>query len=108
MGIYLIALMIFISGIYMIMTADHYIAKIIGLGILQTSIIIFYIAIGKIYYGLPPIEILTDSPKYSNPVTHVLMLTAIVVGFAISLIGCALSIKIHKKFGTLRISELDV
>ena len=51
-----------------------------GLSIFQTSVFLFYITLGRVSGGTAPI--LTDAPDtlYSNPLPHVLILTAIVVG----------------------------
>ncbi len=90
----------------MIIVSDNYIAKIIGLGVLQSSILIFYIALAKVYGGRVPIDTGAIGAVYSSPVPHVLMLTAIVVGFGLMLVALALALMIYKQFGSLKVSEL--
>jgi multicomponent Na+:H+ antiporter subunit C len=80
--------------------------KIIGLGIFQSSVLIFYIALGKVDVGIPPI-FKDGNHTYSSPLPHVLMLTAIVVGFATLSVGLALIYRIFKEFGTISESKIS-
>jgi multicomponent Na+:H+ antiporter subunit C len=105
--VYFLAIIIFTSGLFIMLTSSNYLRKIIGLGVLQGSVLIFYIAFGKVQGGAPPI--LSDRIiTYSNPLPHVLMLTAIVVGFATMSVGLALIYRIHKQFKTIDESEIDL
>jgi len=79
----------------MIFSSRSYIRKIIGLGIFQNSILLFYVALGKARGGIVPIDVVGPH-IYSSPVPHVLMLTAIVVGFATLCVGLALARKIER------------
>ena len=90
--IYIVAIIVFLSGLYMMLTSRNCIRKIIGLGIFQNSILIFYIAPGKASNGVPPIDY-GSAVSYSAPLPHVLMLTAIVVGFATLAVGLALAMQ---------------
>ncbi|MBL3284413.1 Na(+)/H(+) antiporter subunit C [Rickettsiales endosymbiont of Paramecium tredecaurelia] len=68
--------------------------KVFGLTILQNSILIFYLALGKTAHCHHPI--LTKevgAQGYCAPLPHVLMLTAIVVGFAVLCVALAISYK---------------
>lgn len=103
--IYYSAAGILVSGLFIMLTSDNYIKKIVGLGIFQSSVLIFYIAFGKIYSGIPPI-FQDNVIKYSSPLPHVLMLTAIVVGFSTLSVGLALIYKIYKHFATTSESEI--
>lgn len=110
MFIYFCAIFIFSTGLFIILTNYNYVRKIIGLGVLQSSVLIFYVALGKVKNGLVPIDAcsgsLTCQHVFSSPVTHVLMLTAIVVGFATTSVGLALVYKIYKEYGTISDSEI--
>ena len=92
------------------LTSDSYVRKILGLGIFQSSVLIFYLALGKVSEGIAPIDICdkVDKCKYvfSSPVPHVLMLTAIVVGFSTMSVGLALIYKIHEAYGSTLESEI--
>lgn len=104
--IYIIAAVILAGGLYMMISSDHYVKKIIGLTIFQNAILIFYISIGKVSGGIIPIDQKLDYTSYSNPIPHVLMLTAIVVGFATLSVSLSLAKMIKKEFGSLSISAI--
>ena len=71
----------------------------------------FYISIGKISEGtIPifPIDMKVDkSEVYSNPIPHVLILTAIVVGVATTSLGLALIVRIRESYGTIEEKEIN-
>lgn len=94
----------------MIITEDNYLRKIIGLSIFQSAVIIFFVALGKISTGTIPFDkckgTIPCDYVYSAALPHVLMLTAIVVGFATLAVGLALLYRIKSEFGT--ISENDI
>jgi len=109
---YFLTFIILASGIFMIITSDHLIKKIIGLSIFQNSIVIFFVALGKTTNGSVPILYyqLTRgdfNPIYSSPLPHVLMLTAIVVGFATISVGLALIYQIYREYDTLVESKIN-
>ncbi len=97
-------------GFYILISQGNLIKKIVGLSVFQTSVFILYISMGKIRGGTAPI--LTDGdPVYSNPLPHVLILTAIVVGVATTALGLSLVVRIHEAYGTVEedeIHEIDV
>lgn len=108
--IFLFAVFILTTGLFIMLTSDNYIRKIIGLSIFQSSILVFYIALSKIDVGIVPIDIcagLDVCPyKFTSPLPHVLMLTAIVVGFATLSVGLALIYQIYNEFGTISETEI--
>ena len=104
--IYFTAIIIFAIGLFIMLTNDNYIRKIIGLSIFQSSVLIFYIALGKLASGIAPISRCLDSKveclhMYSSPLPQVLMLTAVVVGFATLSVGLALIYRIFKQYGSI-------
>ena len=87
-------------GLYMVIASSNLIKKIVGLSVFQVSVFILYITFGKITEGSPPI--ITDNVDiYSNPLTHVLILTAIVVGVATTSVGLALVVRIQEAYGSI-------
>lgn len=103
---YWIVIVLMMMGFYMVISKHNLIKKIIGLNIFQVSVFVFYISMGKIKGGTAPI--LTDGPEvYSNPLPHVLILTAIVVGVATTALGLALIVRIKEAFGTIEDDEID-
>jgi multicomponent Na+:H+ antiporter subunit C len=96
--IYYVAIIVFTCGLYIMMTSKNYFKVLIGLGIFQNSVLIFYIAIGKLSGGkVPVIEGKYIDNWFSSPLPQVLMLTAIVVGLATFSVGMALILKINNK-----------
>lgn len=109
--IYFFAVIILTTGLFIMLTSDNFIRKIIGLAVFQNSILVFYIALGKSSIGIVPIDICKDLDvcpyTFSSPLPHVLMLTAIVVGFATMSVGFALIYKIHKEYGTISEEKIN-
>ena len=101
--IFVILLMI---GLYTVMSRSNLIKKMIGLSIFQIAVFLFYISLGKIEDGTAPIIIEGDNVIYSNPLPHVLILTAIVVGVATTALGLALIVRIKESFGTIDEDEI--
>ncbi|MGU9956871.1 MAG: cation:proton antiporter subunit C [Arenicellales bacterium WSBS_2016_MAG_OTU3] len=102
---YWIFIVLMMIGFYITIVSPNLIKKIIGLNIFQTSVFIFYISIGKATGGTAPI-LSEGITQYSNPLPHVLILTAIVVGVATTALGLALVIRIHAAYGS--VNEHDI
>ena len=97
---YWIVIFLMMMGLYMVIASSNLIKKIVGLSVFQVSVFILYITFGKITEGSPPI--ITDNVDiYSDPVTHVLILTAIVVGVATTSVGLALVVRIQEAYGSI-------
>ena len=95
-------------GFYTLIAHGNLVKKIIGLNIFQTSVFILYITMGKITGGTAPIFVEGgEDVIYSNPIPHVLILTAIVVGVATSAVGLSLVIRIKEAFGTIEEDEIQ-
>ena len=79
--------------------------KIIGLNVFQASVFILYISVGKMADGRVPIlqEGVSD---YSNPLPHVLILTAIVVGVSTTALGLALVVRIREAYDSVEEVEI--
>lgn len=97
---YWIAIVLMMSGLYLVIASGNLIKKLIGLNIFQTSVFIFYISLGKINGATAPIA-LPGVEVYSNPLPHVLILTAIVVGVATMALGLALVVRINEAYGSI-------
>ena len=83
-----------------------FIQILVGLAIFQTSVFLFYISIGKVKSGTAPILNNDPATIYSNPLPHVLILTAIVVGVATTALGLALILRIKSEYGTIEENEI--
>ena len=104
---YWIVFILMMIGLYIVISKKSLLKKIVGLAIFQTSVFLLYITFGKIAEGTAPI--LTDNINeiYSNPLPHVLILTAIVVGVATTALGLALTVRINKAYGTINEDEIS-
>ena len=109
-GVYWFCICLMMTGLYIVISSDHLVKKIMGLNIFQVSVIMFYVAVGKITGGTAPILLPHGSGSgevvYSNPLPHVLMLTAIVVGVATTALGLALVVRIQEAYGTVEEDEI--
>lgn len=102
---YWVIVILMMAGLYVVVSRGNLIKKIVGLNIFQVSVFLLYISIGKVEGGTAPI--LTDKPEvFSNPLPHVLILTAIVVGVATTALGLALVVRINEAFGTIEEDEI--
>jgi multicomponent Na+:H+ antiporter subunit C len=109
---YWAVIVLMMVGFYTLIARGNLIKKLIGLNIFQTSVIMMYISFGKITGGTAPIllegaghgeggEEVAEAILYSNPIPHVLMLTAIVVGVATLALGLSLVVRIKEAYGTI-------
>ena len=94
------------AGLYIVMSSRNLFKKIIGLNIFQASVFIFYISMGKVAGGSAPI-IKSGITVYSNPLPHVLILTAIVVGVATTALGLALVVRLYAAYGSIEENDID-
>lgn len=102
---YWIVIMLMMTGFYVVISRGNLIKKVVGLNIFQTSVFILYISMGKIIGGTAPI-VAEGIAVYSNPLPHVLILTAIVVGVATTALGLALIVRIKEAYGTVEEAEI--
>jgi multicomponent Na+:H+ antiporter subunit C len=102
---YVITIFLMIAGLYIVVARSNMVKKLIGLSIFQTSVYLLYLAPGKIIGGTAPI-VDPDFTLYSNPLPHVLILTAIVVGVGTLALGLALVVRINEAYGTIDDDEI--
>ena len=102
---YWIVIVLMMTGFYTAIARGNLIKKLIGLNIFQSSVFLLYISLGKLRGGTAPI-IVEGGATYSNPLPHVLILTAIVVGVATTALGLALVVRIREAYGTIEEDEI--
>ncbi len=102
---YWVVIFLMMTGLYVVISRGNLIKKIIGLNIFQVSVIMFYVTMAKVRGGTAPIAE-EGFELYSNPLPHVLMLTAIVVGVATSALALALVVRINEAYGTIEEDEI--
>jgi multicomponent Na+:H+ antiporter subunit C len=112
---YWIFAILLMLGLYSMMAKNNLMKKLIGMNIFQWAIILYFISIGAKRGAQIPIvaqthshgqEIALHATDYINPLPHVLMLTAIVVGVATTGIALALLVILYKRYGTLEEDEI--
>lgn len=103
---YWIVVVLMMAGFYTVIARGNMIKKIVGLNIFQTSVFILYISMGKVDGGTAPI-LDPNITVYSNPLPHVLILTAIVVGIATTSLGLALVVRIREAYGSIEEDEVQ-
>ena len=102
---FFITVFLMMAGLFIVIARGNLIKKLVGLGIFQTSVYLLYIAPGKLVGGTAPI--LSDAfTVYSNPLPHVLILTAIVVGVATLALGLALVVRIREAYGSIEEDDI--
>jgi multicomponent Na+:H+ antiporter subunit C len=97
---YWIIFALMMIGLYAVMSHGNLVKKLIGLNIFQVAVFMFFISLGRVDGGSPPI-ITEGIEVYSHPLPHVLILTAIVVGVATTSVGVAIAIRIYEAYGTV-------
>lgn len=103
---YWVVILLMMLGFFTVIASHNLIKKLIGLSIFQASVFILYISMGKIDGGTAPILGPGVEPPFSNPLPHVLILTAIVVGIATTAVGLALVVRIKEAYGSIEEDEL--
>jgi multicomponent Na+:H+ antiporter subunit C len=107
---FLAVVIIFLWGFYIMVTRYNLVKKLIGMYLIQTSVIFFLVSISAKKGATVPVLLSTTEPVkaalYENPLPHVMTLTAIVVGVATLGVGLALCAAIYRKYGSLDEEEI--
>ena len=102
---YWIIVVLMMTGLYIVVARGNLVKKIIGLNVFQTSVFLFYISLAKVTGGTAPILTGKDE-TFSNPLPHVLILTAIVVCIATTALGLAIVVRIREAYDTIEEDEI--
>jgi multicomponent Na+:H+ antiporter subunit C len=102
---YWVTVFLMAAGLYIVIARGNLLKKLVGLAIFQTSVYLLYIAPGKLIGGTAPI-VAEGFRVYSNPLPHVLILTAIVVGVATLALGLAIVVRIREAYGSVEEDEI--
>jgi multicomponent Na+:H+ antiporter subunit C len=106
---YLAVIILMMVGLYIMISGGNLVKKIMGMNVFQTAVILLYVSMGNVAGGTAPILVEgSEQVLYSNPLPHVLMLTAIVVGVASAAVGLALVVRISEAYGTIEEDEIAV
>ena len=100
-------IVLMMAGLYIVISTRSFLKKVVGLNLFQTSVIIFYISMANVTGAAAPIVTEpVDAADYANPLPHVLMLTAIVVGVPTTAVGLGILVRIHEAYGTVEEDEI--
>jgi len=102
---YWVVIVLMMLGFFTVISRGHLVKKIIGLNVFQTSVFILFISLGFVEEGAAPI-LAEGVERYSNPLPHVLILTAIVVGVATTAVALSLIVRIREAYGTVEEDEI--
>jgi len=107
MTVYLLCFVLFLVGLYGLLTRRNLIKIIISKSITEFSIFLFLALIGYIDGGLAPI-VKPDSADqvYVDPLPQAMVLTAIVIGLATTAMLMAIAIRLYRKYKTFDIREI--
>ena len=126
---YIVVVILMMAGLFIVFSSGNLIKRMIGLALFQSSTALFYISLGKVSGGTAAItldaqsadgkalaaqldpayvaQFGVDGVVYSNPLPHVLILTAIVVGVATLAVGLAIAVRVREAYGTVESDEID-
>lgn len=103
---YLVSFVLMAIGLFGMINNGNLVKKLIGLAIFQVSVLLFYISMAKVRGGKIPLIKEASTQLYSNPIPHVLMLTAIVVGVSTLAVGMSIVVRIKKAYGSVEEQEI--
>ncbi len=104
---YWVYIFLLVVGLYAVLVKGNYVKRMIGLGIFQSAVFLLFITMNKLEGGTGPIFRGAPDPGqlFANPLPQVLILTAIVVGIAVTALGLALTIRIKEEYGSIEEAE---
>lgn len=107
MSLYLLCLALFCIGLYGVLRKRNLVKIIIGLGIMEYAMNLFFILLAYRYNGRAPIEAQDQNiAQMVDPLPQALVLTSIVIGLAVTALIISIAIRIYEKYGTFDITEI--
>ncbi len=103
------AAVLFVVGLYTVLTHPNLLKKVIGLNIMETAVFLFMVSVGYVSGGKAPILSTVKEPitqSYVNPLPTAMILTGIVVAVSITAYALSLIIKIYEVYGTVELDEI--
>lgn len=92
-------------GVFVLVDADNLLKKVVGLNLFQTGVFLFFITSAYRSDGNAPL--LSGTGPFVNPLPHVLILTAIVVGVSVTAVALALLIRVYNEYDTLNETTIE-
>lgn len=103
---YVLVVVLLMIGFYTMIASANLVKRLIGLGMFQVAVFFLYILMAKVDGGTAPI-LEQGITRYSNPLPHVLILTAIVVSVATTALGLALIVRVYRAYHSMDEDDLD-
>ncbi len=104
---YFVAMVLFVIGFHTMLTHSNLIKKVIGMNIMDTSIFLFFVAIGYVHDGRAPIFLNgVEDHAYVHPLPSALILTGIVVAVSVTAYALSLIVKLYEHYGTVDADEI--
>ncbi|MFW5926447.1 MAG: sodium:proton antiporter [Wenzhouxiangella sp.] len=100
------AVVIFLTGLYILLTSQNLIKKILGLNIMETAVFAFIVTVGMVDNGSPPVLGAESQPPFASPLPHALVLTGIVVAISITALALTLIVRVKRECGSVELDEL--
>lgn len=108
MTAYILCLILFSIGLYCVLRKRNLIKIIIGIGIMDYAVNLFFILLGYRTHGRSPIFAGDQTvTNMVDPLPQALVLTSIVIGLSITLLLIAIAIKVYEKYGTFDITRIN-
>ena len=102
---YCAIILLMMIGFFGVASSGNLVKKLMCLGIFQVSVLLFYVSVGYVKNASVPI-VVKEATIFVNPIPHVLMLTAIVVGVAVMAVGLSIAVRIKEEYGTIEEDEI--
>ncbi|MFH1128390.1 MAG: sodium:proton antiporter [Candidatus Omnitrophota bacterium] len=107
MTLYLLCLVLFCIGLYGVLRKRNLVKIIIGLGIVEYSMNLFFVLLGYRFHGRAPIaDIDQNILDMVDPLPQALVLTSIVIGLGITALVISIAVRIYEKYGTFDITKI--
>jgi len=103
---YWVVILLMMSGFYIVISRGNLVKQVVGLSIFQTSVFILYISLANVAGATAPITHAVEGEIYSNPLPHVLILTAIVVNVSTTAVALALVVRIKEAYGSIEQDDI--
>ena len=105
---YWVFVVLLMIGLYAVIAERNLVKKLLGLSLFQSAVFLLYITMARIEGGTAPIlrQVAASAEVFSNPLPHVLILTAIVVGVSTMALGLAIVVRIREEYGSIEEDEI--
>jgi multicomponent Na+:H+ antiporter subunit C len=107
MTVYILCFVLFLVGLYGILTKRNLIKIFIGLAVMEISMFLFLAMVGYVDGGEIPIITGLQDQLFVDPLPQAMVLTAIVIGLATNILLLSIAIRIYKQYGTFDISKIN-